>query len=391
MTGARLATWGAGLCGWAVFMPIGVKYPALLLCAGLCLHQLWRSDRLGDLGRDTGFRLALAFWAWVAASLLWTSAPPALAWAQVGIYGLLLLVPVMALGLPQTLGAVALRQFGIAAAVIGLAQALAAGGWLPATDTALWRWTVHAEGNQRIVTSLLLALGAAVSLLQMLQTREASRWAWLLAASLAVLGLALQDRRTGMVTLPLLLAVLALSRPQALGRRLVLLALIAATAAAAWQFVPGVRQRFDEGVAELQHYPASDTVATSWGMRLRLYERTLDMTQERPLLGHGVGSWVGQWQARVPAGLPISAHTTPHNEYLLVAAQFGLPGLGLLLLCLGAFWAGAWRAGPAQAATLLVWTALLWSGLFNAALRDAKFGVPLLLLAGLAAARFRPR
>jgi hypothetical protein len=34
----------------------------------------------------------------------------------------------------------------------------------------------------------------------------------------------------------------------------------------------------------------------------------------------------------------------------------------------------------------MAWTALAWVGLFNAALRDAKFALPLLLLAALGSA-----
>ena len=70
----------------------------------------------------------------------------------------------------------------------------------------LWHTTVDAEGNQRIANSLLLALGVAFSLWHATRTTELKpRLGWLALAAITALGLALQDRRTGFVVLPLVL------------------------------------------------------------------------------------------------------------------------------------------------------------------------------------------
>jgi len=108
--------------------------------------------------------------------------------------------------------------------------------------------------------------------------------------------------------------------------------------------------------------------------------------RERPWLGHGVGSWETLWQARTRSGTMLAANRTPHNEYLLLAQQVGLPGAALLLALLVACARAALRSGPAGLPMLMVWLAIGWAGLFNAVLRDAKFALPLLLLAGLTAA-----
>jgi O-antigen ligase len=379
----------AVLLGWAAFLPIGGKYTAYVGCAAAALWTLSRDGRLRALLDDPGFRAAAAFHAFTVLSVLWSSGQPGDIAAQVGLYSLLPMAPLIALACPADLAGRAVRQFAIAAAVIGSAVVLHRAGVLP--TGILWHSTVEAEGNQRIVTSLVLALGAAVALSEALRA-EAWRGAslgWSAAMVLAVAGLALQDRRTGMVALPVLLAVIGLVRERRWSRRIVAVATVAALSLAAWAFSPVVRDRIDEGLHEIRTYQSTDAAATSWGMRLRLAEHTWDMVRERPLAGHGVGSWQVQWRERVQPGLQISIHTTPHNEYLLVAAQLGAVGL----LLLGGLLAtqvvrSAW-AGDAGLAALAAWTAIAWTGLFNVVLRDAKFALPLLLVAALAGAAHR--
>lgn len=384
----------AAACGWSAFLPLGIKYLALLGCAATAGLVLARTPGRAGLLHDPGLRAAGALWLLTLASVLWSSATPDAIVTQVWMYSLPLLVPAIAAACPPALGQQVLRQFALAAALVGGATTLAYIGWLP--GGALWHSSVEALGMQRIVNSLLLALGASLSLLQALRVADAAtaptqwqRLAWFGAAALALLGLALQDRRTGMVLLPALLAVLVLARQRSAWRSLALLLLVAAASAAALQFSTSVRARFDEGLGELRAYQPSDAVATSWGMRLRMAERTLDMVRERPLLGHGVASWRSEWQQRVQPDTPIAQQTTPHSEYLLVAAQLGVAGLLLLGWLLATHLLRAWRAGPAGHAALLVWTAIAVTGLFNVVLRDAKLALPLLLLAAMAAAASR--
>jgi O-antigen ligase len=379
----------AGLGGWVVFMPLGIKYLVYLACGLGALLTLARQHRWGELGRNPGFRAAALFWGLTLASVFWSSASTQLIVSQLWLYGMLLVAPVISLACPPELGRMALRQFGLAAAVVGAATGLAHIGWLPASP--LWHTTVDAEGNQRIVNSLVLSVGVAMCLLLAWQSSQPrQRLAWLGAALLALLGLALQDRRTGMVALPVLLAVLGMASQRSAWRRLALVLGVVALSVAGWQFSSSVRGRIDEGLNELRTYQSSDTAATSWGMRLRLAEHTLDMVREKPLLGHGVGSWIGQWRQRVQPGLLISIHTTPHDEYLLVASQLGLVGLVLLLGLFGSNLRRAWRAGPEGQAALVVWAAIAWTGLFNVVIRDGKFALPLLLMAGFAGALCAP-
>ena len=389
--------------GWAPFLPVGSKYAAYLGCGLAALLWLHRAAAWPGLMRDASMRAALALYALTLVSMAWSSGPVGFGLVQLGLYSLLLLTPVIARSFPSGVAAQALRHFGIAAACVGVLSGLDRFGWLPAS--ALWSSSVQAEGNQRIVNSLMLSLGAVLCIVQAIMAARRSaelpatarlssraiQLGWLIAAAVAVAGLSVQDRRTGMVALPVMLVVLAMASQRRVRTRLVLVSAVVVLSLAAWQFSPGVRARIDEGLREVKTYQSTDRADTSWGMRLRLAEHSLDMWRSAPVLGHGVGSWMAEFRRRVQPGLLISIHTTPHNEYLLIAAQLGTVGLVLLITLLACNLQLAWRGGAAALPWLVVWTAIAWSGWFNVVLRDSKFALPLLLLAGLAGAAARPQ
>lgn len=300
-------------------------------------------------------------------------------------------MPFIALACPAAAARRGLRHFVWASVLVAGLTVLDRFHPLPAS--VFWDSTVQAMGNQRIVTSLLLALGVALALIEAADAQQTPtrRVLWLLAAVVTALALTLQDRRTGMVALPVLLAALAVSRqrtrPHAVWRSAALLGGVALLAALTWQQSTSVRARFDEGLGELRAYQPTGVVATSWGMRMRMIDVTLDMVREKPLLGHGLGSWLTQWRQRTQGGGQLlEAQMTPHNEYLLITEQAGLVGLAVWLAVLATFLATAWRAGRAGEAALMVFVALAWSALFSVAIRDAKFAMSLLTLAGLAVA-----
>jgi O-antigen ligase len=388
-TAARMLASFIPVAAWATYAPLGIKYLAFLLCLLLSAAALRTHPPAVPLWRPLGARMWLALFALLALSSLWSPA----AWSHKGshiwLYGLPLGVLPIAAACPPAAARRALQQFVVASALIGMVSALHALGALP--DSNLWSSTVLAIGNQRIVTSLLLALGAALALWLTSQAEGTpQRLYWLLAAAMATLGLSSQDRRTGMLMLPLLLMAWALGSRQKLSFKTAMVATVVVAALATWTGSAMVRARFDEGLNELRTYQSSDTAATSWGQRVRMFERTTEMVRESPLIGHGLGSWQQLWDARIAPDTMLAHNSTPHNEYLLVAEQAGVPTALVFLLTLVACLAAAIRAGPLGMPALMVWLALALAGLANAVLRDAKFSLPLLLLAALAQALYRP-
>lgn len=371
------------LAAWACWAPLGAKYATVCLVVLLSGAQLVHTATLRT--HLTGSRTAAAaacLWALLALSLAWTPAPVPVALGQLGQYALPLLTGMLGAVAPAAAAARALAHFTAASALAGVVFVLSALGALP-RSALLWHTTTLAEGNQRIAASVLLALGAGLALWLAAKARGWQRLAWTASALLCVAGLALQDRRSGMLLLPLLLLVGAWTVERRWRRRALAALAVAVVSLGAWQLSDGVQQRFDEGMRELREYRADDQVATSWGQRLRMWQVTASLVAERPLLGHGVGSWKQRWTERVTPGTPLASNSTPHSEVLLLAQQAGMLAPLLWLGWIAAGWRPAARAGVSGVPAVLALTALAWTGLFNAVLRDAKFALPLLLLVAL--------
>lgn len=119
-------------------------------------------------------------------------------------------------------------------------------------------------------------------------------------------------------------------------------------------------------------------------VRLQFFEKTGQMILEKPLLGHGVGSWRQQYPIRAE-GLLTSNMSTPHNDYLLFAAELGLCGLLILLAIFFNLARTAVSSTVGDGMPLLMMTVALAIGsMFNAILRDWRFGVPFMLLLAIA-------
>jgi len=66
------------------------------------------------------------------------------------------------------------------------------------------------------------------------------------------------------------------------------------------------------------------------GERLEFWRNTTAIIRESPMLGHGTGSFGLQYNQRI-AGTQFTPTTNPHNEYLMIWAQAGLPAVVLLV------------------------------------------------------------
>jgi hypothetical protein len=85
-----------------------------------------------------------------------------------------------------------------------------------------------------------------------------------------------------------------------------------------------------------EHSGGQREMATSWGGRLLLYQRVLELVEDHPVLGLGPAAyrhyafthWLG---GDLGEALWIRPHVSSHNNYIDVYAQQGLVGLGLFL------------------------------------------------------------
>jgi O-antigen ligase len=193
--------------------------------------------------------------------------------------------------------------------------------------------------------------------------------------------------RSGQVALLVAALAAALLLLRGRGLRLALLA-VPALALALLVASPVLQQRFGKVAQEA---PSLDCAGSenSTGLRLLLWRTTTDLIAARPWFGYGVGGFTPAYAQRLPAhlrGQPATGWCArpvhdPHNQFLRVTVEAGLPGLLALLGLL----AGAARqraAQPYRACALALLAAWCTTSLFNSHFQTFNEGHLIALLLG---------
>lgn len=390
-----MVRYAAAFWGLTVFMPVGVTWAAAFM---LLLALLAAPDR-----RERAARLrASPLWWPLAAYVVWTLVVLALRphYPETPsnlVHGLrIALTFAMALALTRGEALWGLRGFVAVAlaniAYIGLFYLLLMrwGIWLPMPDVI--RGVIMLVGNKSISNALLFtmlgAAAAAIGLAQVVRHRPYRALAafGVTAATAAIITLNLPSR-TSLLALLLVLPAICLHQWRRQWRALALALALGGSllAVVAWQ-APWVEQKIAAGVREIEAAQGGAVSEGSWVVRYHMYTETARMIAERPLAGWGIGAWNSEWRRRGP---PLLAeYNMPHNDYLWMGSQAGLPGmLALLAIILAGVWQ-AWKrpdlTGRVAFAVLLI---LLLATAANSALRDAQIGLAILWVAMLALRR----
>jgi len=394
----KMARYAAAAWGFTVFMPVGVTWAAaFLMLIALLLSSDWRE-------RAARVRASPLWWplvAYVAWTLLVLAIRPHYAeTASNLVHGLRIALTVaMALALTKDEALWGLRAFvGIALfnivyiAVFYLLL-MRWGIWLPMPNVI--HGVIVLLGNKSISNALLFtmlgAAAAAAGLSQLLAHRpyRAIGFIAVTLATAAIVTLNLPSR-TSLLALLIVLPAICLHQWRRQWRSLAMALAIGAAALAvvAWQ-LPSVEQKIAVGVAEIEAAKAGAVSEGSWVVRYHMYTETGRMIAERPITGWGIGAWNSEWRRRGP---PLLAdYNMPHNDYLWMGSQAGLPGLvSLLAIILAGVWQ-AWKRpdlnGRIAFAAMLI---LLMATGVNSALRDAQIGLAILWIAMLALRRSGP-
>jgi O-antigen ligase len=131
----------------------------------------------------------------------------------------------------------------------------------------------------------------------------------------------------------------------------------------------------------------TQNAATSIGLRLEFWKKSLDFFAEAPIAGHGTGSTRGLFERAASGNISSATHEVignPHNQTLNVVVQWGLIG-GVLLYAMWLMHLLLFRGdGLVAWIGLLVVVQNIFTSLFNSHIFDFHEGWMYMLGVGVA-------
>jgi O-antigen ligase len=206
--------------------------------------------------------------------------------------------------------------------------------------------------------------------------RRAWKWVGIYSVLLALAvynELCMLTGRTGYIVLGALFCLFCAER---LGRRGLAIATVC-VAVSAWAgvtFSTSIRARVDQTVLQLRNQLGPER-KHSPDPRMEFYANSLQMIGRHPWFGTGTGSFEPEY-ARQVAGTDDTRTTDPHNEYLHLACQTGIPGAVLFVSLLILQWriAGQLPAAERSAGRCVI-AAIALGSLFNSLILSVTGGL----------------
>ena len=334
---------------------------------------------------------ALALLALVLVGSTWSIAPPDEIQTGMRKYTKLLVLPIAAClcWRAPDLPARVLRASLAGCAVLASSLYLVWMDMMPTSSLGWWRVGDISDPyafRNHITIGILLSYAACAAFLLATHVQDTRKRLLLLAlGAYYAAPILMGNGRTGYVGLFVGLFALYLLR----GRLTVLRCMLVAAAlsvlfAGTYMVSPNFKTRMDLLAAEV----TSDNAATPNGLRMSFIRVGTQALLDRPLLGHGTGSFSEVFAPeshRIWAGSPPDQNMRhqPHSEPLLLAVQFGLTGAALFFALLGAIGKAALaRRDPTADALALLVAVYGITSLFNSLLWDPTEAYWFLLLAG---------
>lgn len=383
----RLGRHAAAFWGFVVYMPVGVNYLAfILLLLALAVGGNWQ-ERAARMRAHPLWWPIMAYVGWTFVVLV--VSPHYKETGAELFHGMrIALTMLMALALTRDECVWALRAF-LLASVAGLVLiALHYTVGLP--DLQIWRAVTVMQGNKSINDALLFAMiGAAAAAIGLAHLGDARRWHWagpafgIVAMMAIVVSIVLPSRTSLVAMLGCIFAACFhqwRSHPRGLAAGLALATAIAAIGV--WQLPASITSKFELGVQELEQAQAGVASEASWVSRYYMYRETTRMMLDAPVAGQGIGAWISEWKKRAPK--VIDYKNMPHNDYLWMGAQAGIPGLlSLLVIMVAGVWVCWRRADLTGRIGFVGMLTMLVAASLNSAMRDAQIGLSLLFVAFL--------
>jgi O-antigen ligase len=273
----------------------------------------------------------VALFALALAGTLWSDAPWGTRLYAVGPAAKLLMLPVLFYHFERSTRGVQVFTAFLVSCILLMAMS-----WLVAFDPRLALKSGAVYGvpvKNYIDQSQEFALCAVVLAYPVIALLRAGRIVPALALSAIALSFVVNMAfvvvsRTVLVTMPVMLAVFALLHLR-WRTSVIILCVAVVLAGLAWATSPQLRSTTRSFLTDYQSYKEINR-ATSIGLRLEYWRKSLRFFADAPVVGHGTGSIQGLFeQAAVgPAGgATADVVANPHNQTLNVAIQWGPLGV----------------------------------------------------------------
>jgi len=404
----RVAGWTTTALGFTI--PIWVVADSILVVVlVLCWFACggWR-ERVRRITANPVALSALLLFGWLLVGTLWGEGSPEDRMLSLKKYADLLLIPLLISMVIQaqerSRAILALAAALIVTLLLSFALSV---GVLPAgavmncdpSNPCVFKIPITCEPSNPCIFkkhtthNALMAFGVLLfGVLAWTSSQRWARWMWGGASFVAASNILLMVHgRTGYVVLAGLAMV---AFHMYFGWRGMVAAVIAlsVTFSVAYQVSTSFHDRVNlvaTGVAQWSPQTATYDGVTE---RMEFFYHTIEIIQDHPLMGAGTGGFAQAYAVHAKqAGVPIPTH--PHNQYLLIMAQVGIVGLGLLFWLFVQQWRSASLVGDGTYGLLvrgLVVTIAIGC-LFQPALNDHTEKLFYCLFSGLLYSRTDPR
>jgi len=261
-------------------------------------------------------------------------------------------------------------------------------GWLKGTGLDPVAFKAHITHNVFMAFAAFLFALAAMDA----KTRGGRIACFALCAAAVANVLVMVPGRTGHIVLLVLFTYFLYRQLRAKG--LVLAGVALGVLAIGVSLSPGtmLHQRITLADEELQQWRAGvpPDLTSSIGQRLGLMRNTIEVIRDNPVLGVGTGGFTAAYAA-LASRTGDAPTANPHNEFLMIIAQFGLVGLVLLLFVFGTQWWLAARLPDRfdQAAARGLVLTMVVASLLSSTLVDHAEGFFFVYMSGLLFAGYR--
>lgn len=243
-------------------------------------------------------------------------------------------------------------------------------GWIPIAKFGYS--TIH-----HITHSFFMAILAFWALQNSLVLKERDKkWYRVVFFSVFLLAMAnlffIAFGRSGMVIFAILL-VLTILQKLRIHQTILSLLLVCGLLIGIYFTSQNFSARVDATINEVVHYQPGVS-RSSLGMRFDWWHNSIQLIEKSPLIGYGTGSFATE-QQKIITDKKTQPSDNPHNEYLLLGVQLGLPGIFVFLALLIHFFRISYIL-PQKEKNILqgVVLAFAWGCLANSWLLDSHPG-----------------